>query len=152
MRRQPFPKPGEPLVDEITPWDSRVVAHAGSGERRFIGGTKEPWSRSGFWGARARWPLAELLIQEGTAQIRLRSTLLRAVFRGWFPVAEVPLRGAVVEPITGPLRSRGVRFDVPDRERVVMFWCFRQPELLTALEEAGAILGTEKRLGLMEAS
>jgi hypothetical protein len=33
-----------------------------------------------------------------------------------------------------------------------MFWCFRQPELLSALDEAGAILGTEKRLGLMEAS
>jgi hypothetical protein len=151
VRRQPFPKPGEPLVDEITPRDPRVVPHAGRGERRFIGAIKEPWSRTGFWGARASWPLAELLIQEGTAQIRLRSALLRAVFRGWLPVAEVPLQGAVVEPITGPLWTRGVRFHVPDG-RVVMFWCFRQPELLSVLEEAGAMLATEKRLGLIEAS
>lgn len=111
---------------------------------------KEPWSRRGFWGARARWPLAELRIQAGTARIQLRSAVLRALLLGSFPVAEVRLRDAVVEPVTGPLRSRGVRFRVP--EQVVIFWCFQQRELLSALEQEGAILGSEKHLGYFEAS
>ena len=113
---------------------------------------KEPWSRSGFWGARASWPLAELLIQRGTARIQLRSALLRACFVGSFPVAKVPLRDVVVEPVTGPLRSRGVRFRVPDQGRMVIFWSFQQAELLSALEHEGAILGIEKHLGYLEAS
>jgi len=124
------------------------------GERRFIGGMKEPLGKSGFWGARASWPLAELLIQEGRARIQLRTALLRAFASSVWSVrvAEVPLRGAVVEPVTGPLRSRGVRFRTPDPGRVVIFWCFQQAELLSALEDKGAILGTEKRLGFIEAS
>src|SRR2546430_8351023 len=121
VRRQPFPRRGERLVDEAPP-ERRVVPPTESGERRFIGAMKEPWSRSGFWGARASWPLAELLIQRGTARIQLRSALLRACFVRSFPVAKVPLRDVVVEPVTGPLRSRGVRFRVPDQGRMVIFW------------------------------
>jgi hypothetical protein len=104
---------------------------------RFVGGIR-------YRGFRATWPLVELVIDEGTARVRLRTALLRRLFRPWLPALEIRLSETRIAPISGGLplpRNEGVRLSASDEGADVVFWCFRQAQVIEALVEEGARVG-----------
>jgi hypothetical protein len=109
---------------------------------RFVGGMR-------YEGARASWPLAELSITSSSARVKLRSAVLRRLLRRWLPTVEVPLGGAVVDPVRGMLpgrMSQGVRLRSHLDGAEVIFWSSKRRALVEILTARGASLGNRERV------
>ena len=90
--------------------------------------------RYGNWNA--TWPFAELLIEQGTARVRLRGRLLRRIFRQPLPSIDVPIADATIEQLR---TRRGIRFVPGDGSTPVIFWYLGEHQrVLDLLRHQGA--------------
>jgi hypothetical protein len=116
----------------------------GRAELVFIGGARwpRPAARRLRWqGGNATWPLVELRVRDGRVRVRLRWG--RQLLSRFLPDVEFRVEEVTVDPIHGGLplpRNQGVRLTTAEQAGII-FWTFRQQDVIDALLAGGARIG-----------